>query len=61
MEIPFFLDEKALVRLYPRTKNTEPAMLEAFDAARERIFEVAGKAYAPGQRRGFYVLTASDF
>ena len=61
MEVPFFLDEDVLFKLYPRTKNAESAMLESFDLARDRIFEVAGKAYRPGQRRAFYVLTANDF
>ena len=60
-KVPFFLDEDVLFKLYPRTKNAESAMLESFDLARDRIFEVAGKAYRPGQRRAFYVLTANDF
>ena len=46
---------------YPRTQNAEAAMLASFDLGRERIFEVAHKAYRPGDRRAFYVLTARDF
>jgi hypothetical protein len=61
MEVPFFLDEAALFKLYPRTKNAEAGILAAFDAARDRIFEVAGKVYAPRERRSFYVLAAADF
>ena len=61
MEVSFFLDEAALFKLYPRTKNAEEGILAAFDAARERIFEVANKVYAPRQQRSFYVLAAADF
>lgn len=61
IEVPFFVDEGALFKLYPRTKNAEEGILAAFDIARERIFEVANKVYAPRQRRSFYVLTATDF
>jgi hypothetical protein len=61
VEVPFFVDEAAIFKLYPRTKNAEEGILAAFDAARERIFEVAGKVYAPRQRRSFYVLAAADF
>ena len=61
MEVPFFLEEDVLFKLYPRTRNAESAMLESFDLARPRIFEAASKAYRPGQRRSFYVLTTSDF
>ena len=61
MEVPFFLEENAIFRLYPKTRNTEDGILAAFDAARERIFQVAAKAYAPGQHRSFYPLTANQF
>jgi hypothetical protein len=61
LEVPFFLEESALFKLYPRTQNVEAAILAAFDAARDRILEVAGKVYAPRQRRSFYVLAAADF
>ncbi len=61
MEVPFFLEEDAIFRLYPKTKNTEAAILEAFDTARDRIFAVATRAYAPGRHRSFYTLSASQF
>jgi hypothetical protein len=61
IEVPLFLEEDVVFKLYPRTRNAEAAMLESFDLGRERIFEVANKAYRPGQRRAFYVLTARDF
>jgi hypothetical protein len=61
IEVPFFLEEKAIFALYPKTKNSEAGILEAFDVARERIFDVAAKAYASGQSRGFYTLNANQF
>ena len=61
MEVSFFLDEGAIFILYPKTRNTEAAILEAFDAARERIFAVAAKVYAPSQHRSFYNLTGDQF
>ena len=61
IEVPFFLEEAAIFRLSPSTRNAEPAMLAAFDAARERICETASKVYAPRSGRSFYVIAASDF
>lgn len=60
-DVPFFLEENAIFVLFPRTKNTEEAILAAFDAARARICEVAAKAYVPGPFRNFYTLAASQF
>jgi hypothetical protein len=61
MEVSFFLEEDAVFKLYPRTRNVEAAMLESFDLARDRIFEVAAKAYKPAAKGAYYVLTARDF
>ena len=61
LEVPFFLDEAALFKIFPKTANAEAGILAAFDAARARIFEVASRLYAPRQRRSFYVLAATDF
>jgi len=60
LEVPFFLEEGALFRLDPKTKNMETAMLGTFDAAVDRIHGVASRLYGHG-KRSFYVLTASDF
>jgi hypothetical protein len=60
MEIPFFLNESALLRLNPKAARTEAAMLATFDANRERINAVAGKIHA-FDRRSFHVLEAGDF
>jgi len=61
MEVPFFLDEGVIFKLAPRTATGESAILAAFDAARERIYSVASRVYAPKQHRSFYVLAAADF
>jgi Protein of unknown function (DUF1488) len=61
IEVPFFLEENAIFVLYPKTRNTEAGILAAFDAARERIFAVAARVYAPGQHRSFYNLTGDQF
>ena len=61
MEVSFFLEESAIFILYPKTKNTEAGILAAFDNAREIIFAVAAKIYAPGRYRRFYTLTGDQF
>ncbi len=61
MEVRFFLEVDAIFVLYPKTNNTEAGILAAFDAARERIFAVAAKVYAPRQHRSFYTLTGDQF
>ena len=60
MEVTFFVEEAALFRLSPKTSRVEAGILAAFDAARDRIMEVAAKIYS-FERRSFYVLVASDF
>ena len=60
LEVPFFLEESVLLRLDPKTKNVEAAMLATFDAARDRIHEVADRVHS-FQKRSFHVLVAGDF
>jgi hypothetical protein len=60
MEVSFFLEEGALFRLKPTTRNEESAILAAFDAFREKINAAADKAHS-ATRRSFYVLVAADF
>jgi hypothetical protein len=60
MEITFYVEEAALFRLSPKTSRVEAGILAAFDAARDRIMEVAAKIYS-FEKRGFYILVASDF
>jgi hypothetical protein len=55
MEVPFFLQASTLFRLFPKTGYSETAILAAFDAGRERILELASRAYGR-ERRRFYVL-----
>lgn len=61
IEVPFFLEEEAIYVLYPRTKQTEAAILAAFDDARERIFAVAARVYTPRRYGSFYTLTSDQF
>ena len=61
LEIPFFLEESAIFKLFPKTQNTETQILAAFDAARDRVNEIAQRAYVPRARRPFYVLGGTDF
>jgi len=60
LEISFFVEVSALNKLNPQTKNVEAGYLEAFDAARDRIHEIARKVYSRN-RKGAYVLAAVDF
>jgi hypothetical protein len=60
LEVSFFLDENAIFRLNPRTKNVEDGMLGTFDESIDKIHQVAGRLYASG-KRSFYVLAADDF
>ena len=61
MEVPFFLEENAIFVLYPQTLKTEAGILAAFDRARDDIFAVAAKVYAPHRQGGFYTLTGDQF
>lgn len=60
MEVPFFIEDEAIARIDATAQPDEAGRLLAFDEHRERIIEVAGRAYAKG-RRGSYVLAAADF
>jgi len=60
IEILFFVEAGALCRLDPETRNVEARILEAFDADRVRIHELANKLYSR-RHKGGYVLAAADF
>ncbi len=60
LEISFFIEVGALYKLNPQTRNVEEGYLEAFDAARDQIYETARKVYS-GTRKDAYVLAAADF
>jgi Protein of unknown function (DUF1488) len=61
IEVPFFLEENAIFKLFPMTVKTETQILAAFDTLRDRVIEAAGRIYAPRKGRHFYVLAAADF
>ncbi len=60
LEISFFIEVGALYKLNPQTRNVEEGYLEAFDAARDQIYETARKVYSR-TRKDAYVLAAADF
>jgi hypothetical protein len=60
MEKSFFLEEQALWDLDAVARKDGTALLEAFDRHRERICNVASRAYEK-RREGSYTLTAADF
>jgi hypothetical protein len=60
LEISFFVEAAALMKMDPGSDNGEAALLQVFDDGLKRIHEVATVVYSRG--RGFtYTLTASDF
>jgi hypothetical protein len=60
LEVSFFVEEAAVLRIAPGTRSNQAAILESFDNNRERIIKVARKVYS-GRRQGSYALIASDF
>jgi len=62
IEISFFVEADALKRLCPEMSDVESGFLQAFDAARKRIYEVADKVYVRGGKASCaYVLAAENF
>jgi len=62
MEIEFFVEAEALNKLSSTLDSAESGYLQSFDAARERIYAVADKAYVKGRKGStVYVLKAGDF
>ena len=62
MEVEFFVEAEALKKLSPTLDSSESGYLQSFDAARERIYAVADKAYVKGRKGStVYILKASDF
>ena len=62
IEISFFVGMDALKRLCPDMSDAESGFLQAFDAALDRIHEVADKVYARGGKGSYaYILAAEDF
>ena len=62
IEVTFFLEVNALKRLCPGMGGAEAGILNAFDAVRKRVYEVANKAYVGGSQGSYcYTLSANDF
>ena len=62
IEISFFVGMDALKRLCPGMSGAETEFLQAFDAALNRIHEVADKVYARGSKGTCaYILAAEEF
>jgi len=62
IEISFFLEFDALIKISPETTRVEKELLLTFDKARTRIYEVANKKYESAEKRTFaYIITAKDF
>lgn len=60
LEVSFFLDESALIKIAIEPPSSEASLLESFDQNRERILRTARKVYER-RRKGSYDLFASDF
>lgn len=60
LEVNFFVEDRALVRIAPGTTKDESSLLRSFDGNRARIFDVARRVYER-RRKGSYELIASDF
>lgn len=60
LEISFFIEVSALLKLNPQTETAEAGYLEAFDAVRDRIYETARKVYSRAFN-GACLLAAADF
>ena len=60
LEISFFVEVGALLKLIPQARNVEAGYLEAFDEATDRIHETARKIYSR-THKGAYLLAAADF
>jgi len=56
------VEADALKRLCPGMDSAEKGFLNAFDAARNRIHEVANKVYVSSSKGTYvYTLSADDF
>jgi hypothetical protein len=59
MERSFFITAYALRQLEPSVEMEEEALLDVFDAHRDRICQIAARLYARGPR-GFYEVGEYD-
>ena len=62
IEVSFFVEADVLKRLCPEMSGAEAGFLNAFDAVRNRIHEVANKVYVGGSQGSYsYSLSVNDF
>jgi len=62
IEITFFIEADALKQLCPGMSGVESGFLQAFDAVRNKIHEVADKVYTRGSKGTCaYILSTRDF
>ena len=64
IEVSFFVEVDALLRLCPEMNGAEKECLKAFDSVLNQIHKAANKAYVEGGKaKGSYayVLAANDF
>ena len=61
IEISFYIEANTLKELSPKMDHTEPGILQAFDAVREQVHDIANKVYARGEKGTYaYTLLAED-
>ena len=62
IEVSFFVETDALKGLCPKMSGVEAGFLQAFDTARNKIYEAANKVYVRDGRGAYsYILSAKDF
>ena len=62
IEITFFVEGDALLKLCPEMSNVEAGFLKAFDTAITLIHEAANKVYVRSNKGSYaYSLTTKDF
>ena len=60
IEISFYVGEEVLKHLSPDMEGAEAGFLKAFDAMRDPIHEIAGKAYAHADKGSIACLLAAE-
>jgi len=60
IEISFFVGEEVLKHLCPDMAGAEAGFLKAFDAMRDRIHEIADKAYVRAGKRPIACILAAE-
>jgi hypothetical protein len=61
IEVSFFAEGNALMKLYPELVQQEPEILDAFDTQIEKIHKAATKAYKQNKRKYVCTLSPDNF